>query len=91
MVTWRHADTDLHYDINLTFKARIVIWNTLNYIKNKKLTYTTSVADLHSKIVDMRPPGGPNSFNFMQFLGNFDEIVCWHPPRGVGTPSSGKS
>ena len=41
MVTWRHADTDLHYDINLTFKARIVIWNTLNYIKNKKLTYTT--------------------------------------------------
>ena len=26
------------------------------------------------------PPGGPNSFNFMQFLGNFGEIVCWRPP-----------
>ena len=41
MVTQRHADTDLHYHINLTFKARIVIWNTFNYIKNKKFTYTT--------------------------------------------------
>ena len=26
------------------------------------------------------PPGGPNSFNFMQFLGNFGEIVSWRPP-----------
>ena len=26
------------------------------------------------------PPGGPNSFNFMQFLGNFGKIVCWRPP-----------
>ena len=31
------------------------------------------------------PPGGPNSFNFMQFLGKFDKIVCWR------APSSGKS
>ena len=28
------------------------------------------------------PPGGPNSFNFMQFLGNFGEIVCWCPLLG---------
>ena len=34
------------------------------------------------------PPGGPNSFNFMQFLGKFDKFVCWcpgelaPPPRG---------
>ena len=26
------------------------------------------------------PPGGPNSFNFMQFLGKFGKIVCWRPP-----------
>ena len=25
-------------------------------------------------------PGGPNSFNFMQFLGKFDKFVCWRPP-----------
>ena len=23
---------------------------------------------------------GPNSFNFMQFLGKFGKIVCWCPP-----------
>ena len=27
------------------------------------------------------PPGGPNSFNFMQFLGKFAKIVCWRPPE----------
>ena len=39
------------------------------------------------------PPVGQNSFNFMQFLGIFGKIVCWHPPspRGVGAPTSGKS
>ena len=26
---------------------------------------------------DMCPPGSLNSFNFMQFLGNFGKIVCW--------------
>ena len=36
-------------------------------------------------------PRGPNSFNFMQFLGKFDKIVCWHPHWRVGTPTSGKS
>ena len=40
------------------------------------------MADLHSKILEARPPppGGPNSFNFMQFLGKFGNIVCWRPP-----------
>ena len=23
------------------------------------------------------PRGGPNSFNFMQFLGTFGKIICW--------------
>ena len=35
-----------------------------------------------------RPPGGPNSFNFMQFLGKFGKIVCW-PPQRAGAPYSG--
>ena len=38
------------------------------------------------------PSGGPNSFNFMQFLGNIGKIICWCPPsRRAGAPSSGKS
>ena len=32
------------------------------------------------------PPGGPNSFNFMQFLGKFGKIVCWRPPPGELAP-----
>ena len=40
---------------------------------------------------DACPPGGPNSFNFMQFSGKYGKIVCWRPPWGVGAPSSGKS
>ena len=28
------------------------------------------------------PPGRPNSFNFMQFLGNFGKIACWRPHLG---------
>ena len=28
------------------------------------------------------PSGGPNSFDFMQFLGNFGKIVCWRPLLG---------
>ena len=39
--------------------------------------------DLHSKILDAPPsPGGPNSFNFMQFWGKFGEIICWRPVEG---------
>ena len=31
--------------------------------------------------MDVRLPGAPNSFNFMQFLGKFGAIVCWRPPE----------
>ena len=41
------------------------------------------------------PPAGPNSFKFMQFLGNFGKIIClrlppmsWHPHL-EGNPGSG--
>ena len=50
-----------------------------------------SVADLHSKILDARPPGGPNSFNFMQFLGKFGKIVCWRPPLESWRPLLGEN
>ena len=35
------------------------------------------------------PLGGPNSFNFMQFLGNFGKIVCWRPPGELAPPPRG--
>ena len=48
-----------------------------------------AVADLRGE--RGTPPGGPNSFNFMQFLGNFGKFVCWRPPPlwGVGAPPRG--
>ena len=37
------------------------------------------------------PPGGPNSFNFIQFLGKFGKIVCWRPsPLGSWRPLLGE-
>ena len=51
-------------------------------------TYPAAVADLHSKILDARPPG-PNSFKFMQCLGKFGKIVCWHPPGELAPPPRG--
>ena len=51
-----------------------------------------SVADLYSKILDPSPHRGPNSFNFMQFLGKFGKIVCCCPPPPEGfRPTSEKS
>ena len=42
---------------------------------------------------DARPPlpGGPNSFNFMQFLGKFGKIVCWRPLRELAPPPRGNT
>ena len=28
------------------------------------------------------PPRGPNSLNFMQFLGKLGKIICWRPLEG---------
>ena len=51
---------------------------------------TLPVADLHSKILDAHPPpGGPSSFNFMQFWGNFGKIVCCPPPGDLAPPPRG--
>ena len=59
--------------------------------KHSNRMRTTPRADLRGARGMPPSPGGPNSFNFMQFLGNFGKIVCWRPPWGVGAPSSGKS
>ena len=38
----------------------------------------------------MRAPlGGPNSFDFMQFLGKCGKIVCWCPPGQLAPPPRG--
>ena len=37
------------------------------------------------------PPRGSNSFNFMQFLGNFRKILCWRPPGELDPPLEGLS
>ena len=51
-----------------------------------------AVVDLHSEILDARPPGGPYSFNFMQFLGKIVKIICWRPPpASLVTPSRGNA
>ena len=39
---------------------------------------------------DICPPKGPNSFNFMQFLGKFGKLYVG-APLGVGTPPQGDS
>ena len=51
----------------------------------------TPVADLHTKILDVSPPPsrGPNSFNFIQFLGTLGKIVCWRPYEGLAPPPRG--
>ena len=50
-----------------------------------------AVADLHSKILDVPPPPPPssNSFNFMQFGGQFGKIVYWRFPGGLAPPYQG--
>ena len=46
--------------------------------------HVTSMANLHSKILDARPPLGPISFISKQFLANFGQIIGWRsrPPLG---------
>ena len=41
-------------------------------------------------MADLRgAPPVPNSFNFMQFMGEFGNIVCWCPPESPrGNPGS---
>ena len=45
---------------------------------------------LHSKILDAPPPRGPNSFNFIQFLGKLVKIACWRPPPEGWRPHLGE-
>ena len=47
--------------------------------------HALSVADLRGQGT-RAPPGGPNSFDFMQFLGNFYKMICWHPPGELAPP-----
>ena len=49
------------------------------------------LADLRGGARDARPPpGGPNSFDFMQFFRKFGNFVCWRPPLGSWRPLLGE-
>ena len=48
-----------------------------------------AVADLRGAQGICAPPGGPNSFNFMQFMGKFGKIICWRPPGELAPPPRG--
>ena len=37
------------------------------------------------------PPTTEKFLNFMQFFAKFGKIICWRPPRGLASPSYGKS
>ena len=51
--------------------------------KQNQCMYYISLAD------PSPPPGGPNSFKFMQLLGKFGKIVCWRPLRRLVPPPRG--
>ena len=56
------------------------------YLKiNDTIVIACALADLRGRM-GRAPPGGPNSFNFMQFLGKFGKIVCCRPPGGLALP-----
>ena len=44
------------------------------------------MADLRGARGTRAPPGGPNSFNSMQFLGKYGKIVCWPLPGELAPP-----
>ena len=50
--------------------------------RNPASATAISVTYLHSKILDA--PHGPNSFNFIQFLGKFGKIIYRRPPSPGG-------
>ena len=77
-----------YYDVTVLQKHSSVYFQTHPPIP------LNAVADLHSKILDARPPPwGSKFFQFHAVFGKIGKIVCWRPPPpwGVGAPSSGKS
>ena len=73
---------------NRFFSQKLIVLFDMFIAEEVRLIKT----DLRGNTRDERPPGGSNSFNFMQFLGNFGKIVCWRPPPGgLASPPTGKS
>ena len=54
------------------------------------LEFTAAVADLHSKILDARPPQGPKFFQFHAVFGNFWQNRMLAPPPGSWRPLLGE-
>ena len=53
--------------------------------------WVDAVADLHNKILDVRPPWGSKFFQFHAVFGKIKQNRMLAPPRVVGAPFSGKS
>ena len=64
-------------------------------LESNQLPYfeTLPVADLHSKILNTRPPWGSKFFQFHAVFGKIGQnrMLVRPLPRRVGAPSSGKS
>ena len=61
------------------------------FAPRKVVLDTLTVADLHSKILDVRPPWGSKFFQFHAVFGKFWQNRMLAPPQRVGALSSGKS
>ena len=76
--------------------AHVTCLNYRRYIMSRSdysisLLNRSPVADLHSKILDARPPWGSKFFQFHAVFGKIWQNRMLAPPRRVGAPSSGKS
>ena len=91
----RHKEVTLLFGVTDGISVLFVrrengVWNS--YAFTCTIDLSLAVADLHSKILDARPPPG---VQILSISCSFWEILAKSyvgaPPRGVGAPSSGKS
>ena len=80
------TDLETHVPIQFYFWMTLIFSDSLLDKQFDMSQCTDTVADLGGG-AGGAPPGHPNSFNFMQFSGNFGKIVCWCPPPW-GNPGS---
>ena len=75
-----------------TDKTDNITFSQITYVGSNKIQVSNVTNSIYVFLIGGSKEGregcpwGPNSFNFMQFLGIFGKIVCWHPRR-VGAPS----
>ena len=55
-----------------------IMYSSLDFLRQHRVITTKSL-QWQIYIVKFWTPPGPNSSNFVQFLGKFGKIVCWRP------------